>query len=141
MENASKALLIAASVLIAIALIAVGIRILSSTKGTTEQVDKVATGLEISMFNSQFERYEGKQASSQVQELLRFAKRTNAKGGHTISFRVRHGGGIVENSTPENVLTNNNFNNIGLTEVTIIGYDDNGYINSIELYNEDFDND
>ena len=44
MENATKALIIAASVLIAIVLIALGIRILSSTGRSAEQVDSAATG-------------------------------------------------------------------------------------------------
>lgn len=54
MENATKALLIAAAVLIAIVLIGVGIKILSSTSGVTERVDSVSEAMASSTFNSQF---------------------------------------------------------------------------------------
>lgn len=54
MENATKALLIAAAVLIAIVLIAVSIKILSSTSGVTEQVDSVSNAMAASVFNSQY---------------------------------------------------------------------------------------
>ena len=139
MENASKALLIAASVLVAILLIALGIRIFGSTRGATDEVDAMATELEIQMFNSQFEKYEGKQSASQVQALLRYAKRVNAKGEHTVSFQVKHGSGVNSGLTPDYVLSTYAFKNIGLIDVSVLEYDDNGFITSIELYNEDFD--
>ena len=59
MENASKALLIAGSMLIAVLLIAFGMRIFNSTKGTTEQVKGAMTTMEVSMFNNKFTQYIG----------------------------------------------------------------------------------
>lgn len=70
MENATKALLIAGSVLIAIVLIAVGIKILGSTSGVTDEVDQVSKSMETTMFNSQFTQYEGRQKGSAVKTLL-----------------------------------------------------------------------
>ena len=46
MENATKALLIAAAVLIAIVLVALGVRLLNSSGDTSEQADKVANQLQ-----------------------------------------------------------------------------------------------
>ena len=72
MENATKALLIAAAVLIAIVLIAMGIKLLSSTQGAINQSGEVASDLEASIFNSKFEAYEGKAVrGSQVKQLAR----------------------------------------------------------------------
>ena len=72
MENATKALLIAAAVLIAIILIAMGIKLLSSTQGAMNQSGEVASDLEASIFNSKFEAYEGKAVrGSQVKQLAR----------------------------------------------------------------------
>ena len=59
MENASKALLIAASVLIAIVLIAFGVSVLNSTKGTGDNVKQTMTATEIAAFNSRFSAYAG----------------------------------------------------------------------------------
>lgn len=54
MENASKALLIAASVLIAIVLIAFGVSVLNSTKGTGDNVKQTMSATEIATFNNKF---------------------------------------------------------------------------------------
>lgn len=75
MENATKALLIAASVLIAIVLIAVSINILSSTSGVTNQVGEVSSSMASSVFNSQFSSYfssstSGTQARALVQKVI-----------------------------------------------------------------------
>lgn len=54
MENASKALLIAGSVLVVIVLIAVGMRILNSTAGASESAKKTMDSTAITNFNMQF---------------------------------------------------------------------------------------
>jgi len=60
MENASKALIIAGSILIAILLIAVGMRIFNSTLGAGDSVkDSISTN-EKSMINNKFMPYIGK---------------------------------------------------------------------------------
>ena len=70
MENATKALIIAASVLIVLLIIATGIKILNSTSGVTEEVETSATSMEVSMFNSKFENYKGSQTAKQVRDLF-----------------------------------------------------------------------
>ena len=59
MENASKALIIAGSVLIAILLISLVLFILKSTSGTTDQTQELGKTLEVQQFNSQFLKYCG----------------------------------------------------------------------------------
>lgn len=126
MENATKALLIAASVLIVIVLIAVGIKILGSTQGVTNEVDKVSESLAISVHNSQFTDYEGTQKGAEVKALISKAIAT------------------WRNDSPRNVIVNsyNNVNDISSYRATIsntstytvtIGYDSNGYVNSITI--------
>ena len=57
MENASKALLIAGAVLIAILLISVGIKTFNSTQGMADQVDTTVDTTATSTFNAQFLSY------------------------------------------------------------------------------------
>lgn len=59
MENASKALIIAGSVLIAILLISLGLLIFKSTQGVTDQTQDLGKTLEVQQFNSQFLKYCG----------------------------------------------------------------------------------
>lgn len=80
MENATKALLIAGAVLIAIVLIAVGIKILGSTQGVTNSVDGVSDAMSKSVFNSQFTDYEGTQSGAEVKALLNKVAATQREG-------------------------------------------------------------
>ncbi len=68
MENASKALIIAGSVLITIMIIALGVTIFNKAKSSSD-TSNLDTA-EINMFNSKFERYDGNQSGSQVKSLL-----------------------------------------------------------------------
>ena len=63
MENATKALIISATVLIVLILIAVGLGVLNSTKEVSDAGDKSTSNLEANMFNSKFENYFGKNVS------------------------------------------------------------------------------
>lgn len=75
MENATKALLIAGAVLVAILLITIGIRILNSTQGTVDSSQKTMQATEITTFNTQFTGFLNKnisaaQANSLEQKVL-----------------------------------------------------------------------
>ena len=65
MENASKALLIAAAVLIVILLIAFGMRILNSNDDTGEQADQAAQSTSMQTFNARITQYAGKKQNWQ----------------------------------------------------------------------------
>ena len=67
MENATKALLIAAAILIAIVLISLGVFVLNMGQETVNSINMNET--EIMAFNSKFTPYEGKQRGSQVNAL------------------------------------------------------------------------
>ena len=88
MENSTKALLLAASVLIVIVLISVGIKILGSTKDVTNQVDSVSGTMASSIFNSQFSSYfdnhtSGTQARALVSKII-----SNNAAANTSSFSL-----------------------------------------------------
>lgn len=76
MENASKALLIAASILLAIAIIGIGMYIYQKVN-ITKNASNAITGLEIEQFNMKYEMYEGKQKGSMVKSLLNLASKNN----------------------------------------------------------------
>lgn len=89
MENATKALLIAASILIVIVLISVGIKLLSSTQGVTNQVDSVSESLAQSVFNSQFNNYFGNSIpGTQARALVQKVIANNANSEHIINLNL-----------------------------------------------------
>ena len=71
MENASKALIIAGSILVAILLISVAVLIMNSTGDTQRTVEDTAKSTATRSFNSQFIPYEGSGISAaQVRSLI-----------------------------------------------------------------------
>ena len=64
MENATKALLIAAAVLVVIVIIALGVRLLNSGSDVSDRAQTVSETTSASAFNAQFSGYIGKKKTS-----------------------------------------------------------------------------
>ena len=77
MENASKALIIAGAILLAIVIISLGLVVVNNTRSVTDNANLNAQ--EIETFNNKFVAYEGANVSgSQVKSLLQTAIASNA---------------------------------------------------------------
>lgn len=88
MENATKALLIAGSVLIAILLIVFGLKILNSTNGTTKETESSMKTTSASSFNNKFMPYVGKNISkNQAISLINMVAANNAVSEHKITVQ------------------------------------------------------
>ena len=70
MENSTKALLIAGSILVAILIVAIGMFIYNSASGTATDTMSSMSTQEIDVFNKQFDVYEGLQSGSQIKSLM-----------------------------------------------------------------------
>lgn len=80
MENASKALLIAAAVLIVILIIAFGMKIFNSTGDTSGQAEDLASSQQMQTFNAQFTGYLGtNRAGTTVRNLQAIVASSNAR--------------------------------------------------------------
>ena len=89
MENASKALIIAGSVLIAILVISLGLLIFKSTSGTTAQTQDLGKTLEVQQFNSQFLKYCGDSVKgSQVRTLCEVIITHNANSENSKKVKI-----------------------------------------------------
>ena len=127
MENATKALLIAASVLIVIVIIAVGIKILGSTSGVTNEVGKVSEAMGISVFNSQFTDYEGTQTGTQVKALLNKVIATHREGS---SRKVT----VNDKTNVNDIASYRATINVNSTYSVTVEYDeDNKYVKKINI--------
>lgn len=119
MENATKALLIAGSVLIAILLIAMGLRIFSSTTGTVDSAQTTMDATAVATFNGQFNGYIGSNISgSKVLALQQKIIASNATNSHKID------GNIVSKDTNQPILVINQTKkyNVTYTSDTNSGY-------------------
>mgnify|MGYP000071442335 CR=1 FL=1 len=88
MENASKALIIAGAILLAILIVGLGVYIYRQAAGVidTETMDQLV----VSQFNAQFEPYLGNNVSgSNVKQLIKIIKASNrAKEDLPVTFKV-----------------------------------------------------
>lgn len=88
MENATKALMIAGAVLIAIMIIGVGIMIFQSGQETVNSSIGKMDQIEIDTFNSELLAYEGNQKGSNVKQLITKVITLNATNTGTYDDKV-----------------------------------------------------
>lgn len=79
MENASKALIMAGSILIGVIIMTIGVTIFTSFGGTSEQIQKQMNEKAIAEFNAHFTKYDGMQECTihDIVSLANFARKYN----------------------------------------------------------------
>lgn len=128
MENASKALLIAASVLIAILLIAFGMKIFITSSKPVDNVEGAMNSTEIATFNSKFLSYAGtNKSAAQVKALANVIIANNSTNdNHKVKIKV-----LANDETDVA-----NFISTYVADLTgnykiVISYDTNGYVEKV----------
>ena len=124
MENASKALIIAGAILLAILLISLGIMIFNQAQGTVN--NSGMSEAEITSFNNKFLKYEGKQKGSVVKSLINEAAAINNDGGRKVTVKVK---GTVKVSG--DTTTTSGVDNSATYNVTLVYGTGNGVVTSI----------
>lgn len=137
MENASKALIIAGAILLALLLISIGVYILNTTGSMQTSVEKQSQTVAIRTFNSNFIAYEGKtMPASQVKALMTLITSSNASNGHANKkiTEVSNENRYVYLESGEGCITNpSEINARAVYDVEITGYSAGGYVNSIRV--------
>ena len=136
MENASKALIIAGAILLAIILISLGLVVVNRTRGQVEGTNLDKQTMEA--FNSEWDIFVGdRKSASDVKSLCAKAIANNAseKGLGTEKYVSVTGSGIniSENGQPNGTLTTNPAqSNIKTYKIEISGYR-NGVVSAITV--------
>ncbi len=136
MENASKALLIAGAILIAILLIGIAMMVFGNINGITGLAGQQVDALEIQGFNRQFEQYAGENVSgSNVKTLLNNINASNATYANDASKQIGAASGtgnvVTETGTTAKVLSANIGTNYRYK--VSFGKDASGFINSVTV--------
>lgn len=127
MENASKALIMAAGILIGVLLLALMTTLFISAKETFSSYEQTKKSEAIQQFNVNFTKYLGKDLTiHQVVTICNFAKKENNK-----ILDVYVSGGVDQIQGIEDVYSSGD---IITKELTIQGYSNEGYINSISFH-------
>lgn len=126
MENASKALLIAGAILIAILLIALGMMAYTAGKGQVEKSGSQLDAAQVQSANSVFTNYEGRRTGSEVKALASLVASYNA---NTQSVFNTNNVNIAYTAplTAGTVNINNYYN------VTVTAYRNNGLVQTITV--------
>lgn len=104
MENATKALLIAAAVLVAIIIISLGVTIVSGARNQINKSSDALDDAEVEAFNSKFSSYEGGSVSgTRVKTLVKTAYQQNQKeDDESRRVNVKNGDELILDSTAAN---------------------------------------
>ena len=129
MENASKALIIAGAILLAILLISLGIMVYNQAKGTVNDADLSAEAAQT--FNTKFTSYGGTQSGTKLNSLLDAVTASNGTSSHEIKVTVKKGTTTEVDAKADGSLFPT-FERTDKGTVTF-AYDDNGYVNLITI--------
>ncbi len=100
MENASKALLIAGAILIAILIIGIGMMVFNGIGSITGQQEAKVDAMAIQMFNAEFEGYRGTNVSgANVKALINSINASNASYANDESRQITAKDGSVVTGT------------------------------------------
>ena len=127
MENASKALIIAGAVLVAIVIISMGVYLISSNQKTVEIGAETADTVAINTFNATFEKYSGKIKGSTLKQLYIDVKTSNSKLEDSRKITING-----KQTTQDLSTAQSNINPYTEYKVSI-DYYDNGYVSTITV--------
>lgn len=125
MENASKALIIAGAILLAILLISLGILIFSQAQDVVQ--NNGMTQAEITTFNAKWTKYEGKQKGSVVKTMIQEVIASNSDSNNTNrQISVLPEGGVVG----EDEMESSDISTSKMYEIELV-YAKNGCVSKI----------
>ena len=128
MENATKALLVAGGVLIAILIITLLISVLQSTGKVSKQYNESTSSEQITTFNNNFTKYLGKDLTiHDVVTICNFAKQNNI-------FKVNVPTGYNTSKIKQDLdVMSANPGKKNIYQIKIDAYDTSGYISKISF--------
>lgn len=131
MENASKALIIAGAILLAILIISLGMMVLNNATGFLKNggMDDAA----VMQFNSKFLKYEGSQKGSQIRTMVGEVMANNNNSEASDETRVNITG-VVTLDADEGAQPNYGQMRNTTTYTVTVTYRDNGTVQTLEVH-------
>ena len=131
MENASKALIIAGAILLAILLISLGIMIFTQAQDTVSSSGM--SDAEITAFNQKFTKFEGTVSGSMVKSLIQEVNANNSNDANTEKIVTLTGDKAPSLQTgSENIYLTSDIVNTNTYTIEITGYTD-GRVSTITI--------
>lgn len=120
MDNASKALIMAGAILLAVAIVGLGVYLFSLSQGLIDTAESSLSGLSVTLQNNELVKYEGQRRGSEIRQLI-----------NSVNY--------LKNDWPENLTldgdttTTANVKSGKLYDVTVATDATSGYVNKVTI--------
>ena len=124
MDNASKALIMAGAILIAVAIVGIGIYIFSSANSMTGDAVNQIDALTVTSINSQLQLYEGTIRGRELRQAISTARSINKQNTLPDGGAIKVNGQALGDDITSGIVDNQSY-------TVSFKYSDAGYINDI----------
>lgn len=124
MDNASKALIMAGAILIAVALVSLGVYLYQSAAGKVNDGTRRIDASQMLMLNSEIEKYKGRIKGSEVNQLIRLVNAYNKQEVFPADLEMTGVSGDVTNGYKDDFRASENLN-------VSVTYDNDGWVSKI----------
>ncbi len=120
MDNASKALIMAGAILLAVAIVGLGVYLFSLSQGLIDTAESSLSGLSVTLQNNELVKYEGQRRGSEIRQLI-----------NSVNY--------LKNDWPEDLTldgdttTTANVKSGKLYDVTVTTDGTSGYVNKVTI--------
>ena len=109
MDNASKALIMAGAILIAVAIVGIGIYIFSAANGMTDDALNQIDALTVTSINSQLQQYEGEIRGRELKQAINIARSINKQNTLPDGKSITYNGGEIKDTTTTTITDNKTY--------------------------------
>lgn len=109
MDNASKALIMAGAILIAVAIVGIGIYIFSAANGMTDDALNQIDALTVTSINSQLQQYEGEIRGRELKQAINIARSINKQNTLPDGKSISYNGGAIADTTTTAITDNKTY--------------------------------
>ena len=109
MDNASKALIMAGAILIAVAIVGIGIYIFSAANGMTDDALNQIDALTVTSINSQLQQYEGEIRGRELKQAINIARSINKQKTLPDGKSITYNGKKIIDTTTTTITDNDTY--------------------------------
>lgn len=137
MENASKALIIAGAILLAIVIISLGLIVVNNTRETVDTSN--LNEQEVQSFNAKFSPYEGEITGTRVKTMLQTVIASNQENERfpiSVKFKAKGAAAFGSSYSGASDISTNitkNITNTSSFKVTLSAYENKGRVSEISI--------
>ena len=133
MDNASKALIMAGAILIAVALVSLGVYLYQSAASKVNDGTRQVDASQMLMLNQEIEKFEGKIKGSEVKQLIRLINADNANEVYPNDLVIKTGSGDWDKDANDDFKADSATVRDSTNYDVTIQYDTDGWVSGVTI--------